>query len=114
MTNEQIAEAFSRHAFATTYPHLAEDIVWDNVGGPQLSGRADVMEACDQSATYMANVTTRFTRFRMVVGTDSVVVDSVADYTDAEDETTTVASCDIYDFLDGRITRITSYTMELS
>lgn len=114
MTNEQIAEAFSRHAFATTYPHLANGIVWDNVNGPQLCGKADVVEACDQSAAYMANVTTRFTRFRTVTSPDCIVVDSVADYTDAEDETTTVASCDIYDFAEGRITRITSYTMKLS
>ena len=114
MTNEQIAEAFSRHAFATTYPYLADDIVWDNIGGQQLSGRADVMEACDQSAGYLANVTTRFSRFRTVVGTQSVVVDSLADYTDSEGETTTVASCDIYDFADGLLTRITSFTMELS
>ena len=114
MTIEQIAEAFSRHAFATTYPHIAEDVVWDNVGGPQTTGKVDLIETCDQSAAYLAGVTTRFDRFRTIVGEDTVVIDSLADYIDGDGETTTVASCDLYDFTDGMLSRITSYTMELS
>ena len=114
MTTEQIAEAFSRHAFATTYPHIAEGVVWDNVGGPQITGRAELIETCDQSAAYLAGVTTTFSRFRSVVGENTVVIDSLADYIDGDGETTTVASCDIYDFTDGLLSRITSYTMELS
>ncbi len=113
MTIEQIAEAFSRHAFATTYPHIAEDVIWDNVGGPQITGKADLMETCDQSAAYLAGVTTRFDRFRLVVGDQSVVIDSLANYTDGDGETTTVASCDIYDFTDGLLSGITPHTVEL-
>lgn len=114
MTSERIAEVFSRHAFATTYPHIAEDVIWDNVGGPQINGKADLMDTCDQSAAYLAGATTHFHRFRSVVGESSVVIDSLADYIDGENEITTVASCDIYDFTDGLLSRITSYTVELS
>lgn len=113
MTNERIAEAFSRHAFAIAYPHIAEDVIWDNVSGPQITGKADLMDTCNQSAAYLAGVTTRFSRFRSVVGEHSVVIDSLADYIDGDGETTTVASCDIYDFADGLLFRIRSYTIEL-
>lgn len=113
MTIEQSVEAFSRHAFATTYPHISEDVIWDNVGGPQITGKVDLIETCNQSAAYLAGVTTRLSRFRTVVGESSVVIDSLADYIDGESEMTTVASCDIYDFTDGLLSGITSCTVEL-
>ena len=114
MTIEQIAEAFSHHAFEATYPYLSDEIVWDSIGGSQVTGKADVIDTCNQSAAYLAGVTTQFSRFRSVVGEKAVVIDSLADYTVDQNETTTVASCDIYDFTDGQLTRITSYTVELS
>jgi hypothetical protein len=48
-----------------------------------------------------------------VVGDESVVVDSLARYTADGADTSVVASCDIYDFVDGRISEIVSYTIEL-
>lgn len=42
-----IAEAFSRHDFTTATPHLAEDIVWDNVGSEPIVGRQAVVAGCD-------------------------------------------------------------------
>ncbi len=110
MTIEEIAEAFSRHVFATTYPYIAEDVVWDNIDRPQITGTADLIETCNQSAAYLAGATTRFRRFRSVVGENTVVIDNLADYIDGDGETTTVASCDIYEFSDGLLVRITSYT----
>ena len=56
---------------------------------------------------------TEFQRFRSVVGEDSVVVDTLARYTEADGDVSVVASCDIYDFVDGRVTEIVSYTVEL-
>lgn len=114
MTNEEIARSFSTHQFGATYPYLADGIVWNNIGGQQLTGKAAVIEACDQSARYLANVTTRFARFRVVVGETTVVVDSLADYIDDQQERTTVASCDLYDFADGLLIGVTSYTMEVN
>jgi ketosteroid isomerase-like protein len=109
---EQIAEDFSRHRFAETYPYLLEDVRWDVVGDKPVVGKEAVVAACGQSADYLAGVTTRFTKFKVVVGADSVVVDSVAEYDDGG-ESSSVASCDIYDFTDGRVAAITSYTVEL-
>ncbi len=114
MTIEEIARSFSTHQFAATYPYLADGIVWDNIGGQQLSGKAAVIETCNLSAEYLANVITRFARLRVVVGETTIVIDSLADYVDEQRETTTVASCDLYDFADGLLVGITSYTIEVN
>ena len=114
MTIEEIARSFSTHQFAATYPHLADAIVWDTIGGQQLSGKGAVIETCDQSADYLANVTTRFARLRVVVDETTVVIDSLADYIDEQREKTTVASCDLYDFADGLLVGIRSYTIEVN
>ncbi|HEV7656453.1 MAG TPA: nuclear transport factor 2 family protein [Mycobacteriales bacterium] len=113
MEPEQIAEAFSRHRFEETYEFLAEDVRWDNLNGPQLAGRDAVIAACRHSAEYLATATTTFSRFRAVVGADTVVVDSEATYAGA-DGAARVASCDLYDFAAGRLAAITSYTVELT
>jgi hypothetical protein len=57
-------------------------------------------------------VTTTFSKFKVVATDDCVVIDSRAEYIDGEDDSSHVASCDIYDFIDGNLTAITSYTLE--
>lgn len=114
ITTEKIARAFSSHRFELALPHLADDIVWTVVGGPPMVGRKAVKKALDRTAADLASVTTEFQRFRSVVGEESVVVDSLARYTDGEGDVSIVAACDIFDFADdGRITEIVSYTVEL-
>jgi hypothetical protein len=41
------------------------------------------------------------------------VIDSRATYVDAENTSFAVASCDIYEFVDGALAEITSYNVEL-
>lgn len=113
-SNEQIATAFSNHQFEQTYPHLADDIVWDNIGGAKLAGNADVVDACDQATAYSATITMSFSRFRAVVGERSVVIESEATYVDGQNDTSSVASCDIHDVEDGRLARITSSNVEVT
>jgi ketosteroid isomerase-like protein len=114
LTSEKIARAFSSHRFEIALPYLADDIVWTLVGSDPLIGRKKVKKALERTAADLAAVTTEFQRFRTVVGEDSVVVDSLARYTDAGGDVSIVASCDIYDFDGaGRITEIVSYTVEL-
>jgi limonene-1,2-epoxide hydrolase len=110
MRPEQIAAAFSRHRFPETYPFLAPDVRWDNVGGPRPAGRDAVIATCEESAAWLAGVRTTFTRFRVVAGPGSVVVDS--EYDDG-DSVSRVASCDLYDVVAGLVTAIRSYTVEL-
>jgi ketosteroid isomerase-like protein len=114
ITTEKIARAFSSHRFDLALPHLADDICWTVVGTAPMIGRKAVKKAIERTAKDLSNVTTEFQRFRSVVGEDSVVVDSLARYTDGGGDVSIVASCDIYDFADdGRITEIVSYTVEL-
>ena len=108
---EQIAEDFSRHRFTEVYPFLADHVEWDIVGDRLVVGSAAVEATCEQSAEYLATVQTEFRKFRTVVGGDSVVVDSEAEYVDEAGESSVVASCDIYDFSGGVLSRITSYTV---
>jgi hypothetical protein len=42
-----------------------------------------------------------------VAAENCVVIDSRAEYVDAEGESSQVASCDIYDFIDGSLAAIT-------
>ncbi|HEX6953876.1 MAG TPA: nuclear transport factor 2 family protein [Agromyces sp.] len=114
LTSEKIARAFSSHRFELAVPHLADDVIWTLVGGDTLIGRKAVKKAIERTAAHLATVTTEFQRFRTVVGEESVVVDSLARYTDAAGDVTIVASCDLYDFdAEGRITEIVSYTVGL-
>jgi hypothetical protein len=62
----------------------------------------------------LSGATTEFSRFRTIVGVRSVAVDSVGEYTDADGTRSVVASCDIFDFTEGLVSHITSYTVELT
>ncbi len=112
-TQIEIAEAFSHHQFATTFDQFASDIEWRNLGGQHHIGRQAVIDACNESSAYLHTIRTTFTRFRTIATTDCVVIDAQADYLDG-DEPSTVASCDIYDFRDGKLAAITSYTVEIT
>lgn len=112
LSPRQIAEAFSSHEFEAAYPYLAEDVRWDLVGAEPLHGQAAVVAACSGTAQHLGDITTTFEKFRAVVGEDSVVIDSVGRYVGGGDDTR-VASCDLYDFRDGQVVAVTSYTVEL-
>lgn len=114
MDRREVAEAFSRHDFAATYPYVAADVQWVNVGGEAYDGKDALVTACTGSAAYLAGVTTEFTRFKVVDGGCCVVVDSLATYTSPGGDRSVVASCDVYDFDYDRLTAITSYTVEVS
>jgi hypothetical protein len=77
------------------------------------SGQVDVVTTCERSSEYLAGVRTTFSRFKIVAAENCVVIDSRAEYVDAEGESSHVASCDIYDFSDGSLTAITTYAVEL-
>ena len=48
-----------------------------------------------------------------MVAENCVVIDSRAEYVDADGESSQVASCDIYDFIDGSLAAITTCALEL-
>lgn len=114
LSPSRIAEAFSRHEFTTVAPHLAEDITWDNVGSEPIVGRQEVVAACQRSTTYLTAVTTRFVRLDVIDAGETVVVESLAEYSGGgDDEPSVVAGCDVYRFRDGMLVAIRSYNVEI-
>lgn len=113
MTNREIAEAFSGHRFTETYEHLADGIVWNLVGEAQLEGRDAVIAACEGTAAENADVATSWLRFVTTADGPVVAVDAVGVYT-GRAGVSAVSSCDIYEFVDGRLAAITSYAVEVN
>ncbi|MBD1997741.1 hypothetical protein H6G00_14075 [Leptolyngbya sp. FACHB-541] len=114
LTSKQIAEAFSSHKFELTYPYWSDHIRRNNVGGQQFDGRDNVIQSCEKSATHLATVKTKFSKFRTILSENCVVIDSLAEYGSTGNELSTVASCDIYHFAEGKVSEITSYNIELN
>ena len=112
-SSQQIAEAFSGHRFSDTYDHLAADIRWVLIGGETIQGRDQVIQTCEQTAAELTETTTEFLRFLAIAGTGAVAVDAVARYVGADGTTSVVSSCDIYEFDEGVVAVITSYSAEL-
>lgn len=110
---EAIARAISGHQFRDAYPHLADDVSWTQVGEHRLEGREPFIAACEGSAKYLESVSTAFRQFRVLAADDFVVIDSVAEYADADGTNSVVASCDIYEFTAGKLSNLTSYNIAL-
>ncbi|MCU1517078.1 MAG: uncharacterized protein JWQ75_1799 [Pseudarthrobacter sp.] len=113
-TMESVARAFSSHRFEEALPQLDDDVAWELVGGEALAGKLAVTDVCSSLARDLQDVHTTFDEFRVVTASECVVVDSVARYVSADGSLSRVASCDIYDFVDGRVVRIRSYNVELA
>ena len=109
---EDVAAAVSGHRFEEALPHLGEEVVWDAVGAEPMTGREAVAAAFREAGAALASVRTDFTRFRVLSAGDTVVVDSVAIYTEPDGEST-VAACDLYDFESDRLIAIRSYNVEV-
>ena len=113
MTNDQIARAFSSHRFDETFAHLAEDATWNLVGQARIEGRDAIIETCRGTAGENVAVETSWLRFVSAGTGDVVAVDAIGRYA-GPDGTSTVSSCDIFEFDGDSITTITSYAVELS
>ena len=114
MTSQRsIAEAFSAHRFRETYDALAEDIRWVAVGGDDTEGKDAVIGACEGTLRALAETTTTFDRVLVVDGGDAIAVDVMGRYVDAAG-VSVVASCDIYEFRSGLVSRITSYAVDVA
>lgn len=109
LTNKQIAEAFSGGNFEYTFSYLADDIQWNIVGDKIVKGRGSVIEFCNKTAKYFADVTTKFTISNMIVDANLVSIDGTAQFINKENKSTYVSSCDVYNFNDGKLQEITSY-----
>lgn len=113
-TNQQLAEAFCRHDFAAVYPAMRDTVRWELIGQRVVAGKEAVRAYCAESAAYLTDVTTAFSQFTVITAGDRVVVESRATYTDREGQATTVASCDLFTFVDERLAEVVSYSVEIN
>ncbi len=111
---DQIAEAFCSYKFAETYPFMADEIKWNIVGSEELIGRGAVIDRCEQSAKFLETVSPTITKLKIHRTETCVIVEGAAQFQDQKNQTSSVASCDLFQFLNGRLIEITSYVIELN
>jgi uncharacterized cupin superfamily protein len=114
LNSDQIAEAFCSHRFAETYPYMAEEIKWNIIGREELVGREAVIHQCRESAKYLETVSATITKLKIIRAETCVIVEGAAQFQDQENQTSSVASCDVFQFSDGQLVEITSYNVELN
>ena len=114
MEIDQIAEAFCSHQFAVAYPYMADEIQWHIVGRERLIGREAVIDQCERAAKYLKTVSTSITKLKSIRTKTCAVVEGAAEFRNGEILTSSVASCDVFQFSDGRMIEITSYIVELN
>ena len=107
-----IARAFSEHRFDEALGFLARNVRWTIVGYMVLEGADAVRQTCRETATSLEDTTTVYDRCVVANGSDVVAVDTFAHYSGPAG-VTSVASCDIYEFVGETITAITSYAVEV-
>lgn len=103
---DQIAEAFCSWRFAETYPCMAEEIKWNMVGRAELVGRAEIIARCTDAAKFLETVTDTLTQLKIHRAGTCVIVEGAAQFQDQENQTSRVASCDNFQFSDGRWLRL--------
>jgi hypothetical protein len=113
LDSEQIAEAFCSHRFAETYPYMADEIKWNIVGREELVGREAVMDQCDKAAKFLETVSATITKVKIICAETFVIVEGAAQFQDHENQTSRVASCDVFRFSDEQLVEITSYVIDL-
>ena len=111
---DQIAEAFCSHRFVVTYPYMADEIKSNIVGREELISREAVIDRCDKSAKFLETVSTTITKLKIYRAETCVIVEGAAQFQDQENQTSGVASCDVFQFSDGRLVEITSYVIDLN
>ena len=110
---DQIAEAFCSHRFSATYPYMADEIRWNIIGREELIGREAVIASCDKSTNFLETVSTTMLKLKIYRAETRVIVEGAAQFRDQENQTSSVASCDVFQFSDKRLVEITSYVIEL-
>ena len=111
---DQIAEAFCNYRFAVTYPYMADEIKWNMIGREELIGREAIIDHCNKSVKFLETVSSTITKLKTYRVANCVIVEGAAQFQDKEDQTSSVASCDVFQFSDGRLVEITSYVIDLN
>lgn len=107
---KEISFAFSGGNFEFTYPHLADDVIFNVVGEQLLTGKPAVIEFCNEIAEYFKTTPPKSSLDNVIVGDDCVAINGTAEfYNEKENRINYISSCDVYKFRDSKLVEITSY-----
>ena len=109
---DQIAEAFCSHRFAETFPYMADEIKWNIIGREELMGREAVIAQCDKAVKFLETVSTTDLKLKVYRAETCVIVEGAAQFRDKKDQTSSVASCDVFHFSNGQLIEIKSYVID--
>ena len=109
---KEIADRFSRGAFATVYDNFSENIEWTLVGALSLSGKKSVVDHCEKMLVDMAGAV--MTNTNAVVADNVVVIQGYCRYTGPDNSPGRVEYCDVYKFQNEQLAHITSYIIEVT
>jgi len=112
LTIDQIAEAFCSHRFAETFPYMTDEIKWNMIGREECIGREAVIAHCNKGLKFLETVSTTYPKLKIYHAESCVIVEGAAQFQDKDNQTSSVASCDIFQFSDGRLVEITSYVID--
>lgn len=113
MTIQEIAEAISSHQFEKAFPSFSDDIVWEMINGETIIGIENVRQTCQDAMKYLATVTTTFLKMKTYISENAIIIESSATYTEKNGDVAKISSCDVYEFVNQKLTRITSYNIEV-
>lgn len=109
-TNKQISLQFSEGNFPFCYEHFDIDIEWNLVGNNVTTGKDNIISHCEKMMVEMANSTLKNTN---IVGeNDNFAIEGICHYIGADNRPAEVAYCDVFQFNNEKIARITSYCIE--
>lgn len=93
---------------------MADEIKWNMIGREELIGREAVIEHCNKSSKFLETVSSTITKLKTYRVENYVILEGAAQFQDQENQTSSVASCDVFHFSDGRLVEITSYVIDLN
>jgi len=109
---DQIAEAFCSHRFAETFPYMADEIKWTMIGREELIGREAVIAHCNKGLKFLETVSTTDLKLKTHRAETCVIVEGAAQFRDKDNQTSSVASCDVFHFSNEQLIEITSYVID--
>lgn len=92
---------------------MADEIKWHIVGREELVRRKAVIARCAAAAKFLETASPTITKLKIKRAATFVVVEGAAQFREQENQTASVASCDVFQFSDGRLVEITLYVIAL-
>jgi len=83
------------------------------IGREELIGLEAVIAHCDKGTKFLETVSSTITKLKTYRAEPFVIVEGAAQFQDLENQISGVASCDVFQFSDGRLVQITSYVIDL-